>query len=400
MRRVDDMSAPEDRTFVIRLNRRFGLMLEALAKAGPPALCIMPERLAVSDPFQQVKEVIGSGPFKWVAGERLAGARAVYERFDGYRPRENGTPDFLAGPKIVRFDRVEWHIITDPATSAAALQTGEIDWWENPPNDLLSVLEQSPNVATERINTLGVLAMGVFNCRHPPFDNPAVRRLVLEAVTQADFMTAVAGTDRTLWRDGVGLYPPGTPMASDVGIEAITRKRDFSTLRELLRKAGYRGERVVLMAPADQPVVFALSEVGRDLLHRLGIEVDYAVSSWGTVLQRRAKKDPLSQGGWSMFYTTWAGLDMLNPIVIQPLRANGDDAWFGWPDIPKIQALLDQWTDAPDLATQQHVAAEIQGEALSQAPFIPVGQYFSKTAYNRSIKGIARGTFVFWNVHR
>jgi peptide/nickel transport system substrate-binding protein len=255
-------------------------------------------------------------------------------------------------------------------------------------------------VATERINTLGVLAMGVFNCRHPPFDNPAVRRLVLEAVTQADFMTAVAGTDRTLWRDGVGLYPPGTPMASDVGIEAITRKRDFSTLRELLRKAGYRGERVVLMAPADQPVVFALSEVGRDLLHRLGIEVDYAVSSWGTVLQRRAKKDPLSQGGWSMFYTTWAGLDMLNPIVIQPLRANGDDAWFGWPDIPKIQALLDQWTDAPDLATQQHVAAEIQGEALSQAPFIPVGQYFSKTAYNRSIKGIARGTFVFWNVHR
>jgi peptide/nickel transport system substrate-binding protein len=175
-------------------------------------------------------------------------------------------------------------------------------------------------------------------------------------------------------------------MASDVRIEAISRKRDLYVLRESLRRAGYQGERVVLMAPADQPALFALSEVARDLLRRLGIEVDYAVSSWGAVLQRRAKKDPPSQGGWSMFDTTWAGLDMLNPIVIQPLRANGDEAWFGWPDIPKIQTLLDQWTDAPDLATQHRIAAEIQGQALWQVPFVPAGQYFSKTAYNRSTK--------------
>jgi len=124
MTRVAEMSAPDDQGFVIRLHKPFGALLDALAKVGPPALLIMPERLALTDPYQMIKEVVGSGPFKWAAGERIVGARVVYERFDGYVPREGNAPDWLSGPKRVNFDRVEWTVMPDPNTALSAMRTG------------------------------------------------------------------------------------------------------------------------------------------------------------------------------------------------------------------------------------------------------------------------------------
>jgi peptide/nickel transport system substrate-binding protein len=398
--RTAEMSAPEDRTFVIRLHRPFGMMLDALGKGSTPPLCIMPERLALTDPYQSIKEIVGSGPFKWVADERLVGARAVYERYDGYRPRENGAPDCLSGPKVVNFDRVVWHIMPDPGSASTALQAGEVDWWDNPPNDLVPILERARNVKTDIVYEHGWLGTGVFNCLHPPFDKPSVRRVVLEAMSQQDYVNAAAGTDRALWRDRVGVFTPGTPMATDIGLEILTRKRNQAELRAAIRASGYDGERVVLLAPGDIPTLAAFGEVGNDLLRGLGMNVDYVVSDWGTLVQRRAKKEPTSQGGWSMFHTNWPGAEMIYPTSIQLLRANGQKAWFGWPDLPHLQALVESWTDAPELATQQRIATEIQKEVLQDAPFFPLGQYFTKTAYRRNIEGIIKGVYAFWNVRR
>ena len=153
--RVADMTAPDDRRFTIRLVRPFSLVLNCLAKIGPPALMVMPKRFADTDPFQSIKEVVGSGPFRFMAAERVVGSKVVYTRNADYVPRPNGTPDWLAGPKIVNFDRVEWTVMPDPATAAAALQNDEVDWWENPPNDLLPMLDRSTSVRTEANGPLG-----------------------------------------------------------------------------------------------------------------------------------------------------------------------------------------------------------------------------------------------------
>jgi peptide/nickel transport system substrate-binding protein len=130
------------------------------------------------------------------------------------------------------------------------------------------------------------------------------------------------------------------------------------------------------------------------------MNVDYVVSDWGTLVQRRAKKEPPSQGGWNMFHTNWPGGDMIHPVSMQVLRANGDKAWFGWPDLPQLQKLVELWTDAPDLVTQQSIAAEIQKVALQQVPFLPLGQFFGKTARRREIEGLVKGVIAFWNVRR
>ncbi len=146
--RTDAMEAPDDRSFTIRLNRPYGLMLATLSKLGPPALLILPERLAVLDPKQQLPEVVGSGPFRFNARERIIGARVVYDRNPDYVPRADGEVSGVAGPKRVHFDRVEWTTMPDPSTAAAALKNGEVDWWENPINDLLPTLGADRGIVT------------------------------------------------------------------------------------------------------------------------------------------------------------------------------------------------------------------------------------------------------------
>ena len=142
MARTDELSAPDDKTIVFRLKQPFPLLPDALGHGASNMCAMMPEHIAETDPFKQITEVIGSGPFRFKADERVQGSFFAYERFDQYRPREDGERSFTAGPKIVHFDRVEWHVQPDYATKAAAMQAGEMDWWENPPADLLPLLQE------------------------------------------------------------------------------------------------------------------------------------------------------------------------------------------------------------------------------------------------------------------
>ncbi|MBN8899010.1 MAG: ABC transporter substrate-binding protein, partial [Rhodospirillales bacterium] len=160
---TDELAAADDRTITFRLKRPFPLLPAALGKAGSNVCAIMPERLATTDPFKQVTEMVGSGPFRFKADERIPGARVVYERFDGYVPRPEGTASFTAGPKRVFVDRVEWTVLPDAATASAALQAGEVDWWESPTFDLLPVLRKSRDVVVAQPDPLGYMGILRFN---------------------------------------------------------------------------------------------------------------------------------------------------------------------------------------------------------------------------------------------
>lgn len=296
LQRTDEISAPDDRTIVFRLNKPFPLLPDALGKVASNMCAIMPERLARTDPYKQVTEVIGSGPFRFKTDERVQGARAVYERFDGYKPRAEGQPDWTSGPKIVHFERVEWHIIPDPATAAAALQKGEVDWWDEPLGDLLPLLKRNDRIRVELSNPTGYCALLRPNHLFPPFDNPAVRRALLGALDQAEFMTAVMGNDTSLWNVPCGFFPPKTPLATDAGMSALTNKRDVNKVKSDMQAAGYKGEKIALMAAQDVPGLRALADIAADVLTRVCMNVDYQAIDFGTWVQRRASKNRPDQG--------------------------------------------------------------------------------------------------------
>jgi peptide/nickel transport system substrate-binding protein len=394
---TDELSAPDDKTIQFRLKKPFALLPDALGKVGSAICAIMPERLAKTDPFTQVTEMVGSGPFRFKADERVVGARVVYERFAGYVPREGGEPQWTSGPKRVFVDRVEWSVIPDQATAASAMQTGEMDWWEQPPADLVPTLGGLTTRITDPTGLIGCLRM---NELQPPFDNPAIRQVLLKVVDQTDFMQAVTGTDPKLIHVPTGFFCPGLPMASEAGLGVLTAKRDYDAAKTALAAAGYKGEKVVLMGASDFPSLKALADVAADMLTRAGFNVDYQLMDWGSVVQRRAKKEPVAQGGWSAFCTFWAGLDQANPAVSAFLRGTGQTAAIGWPTSEKIEALRDQWLDAPDTAARKKLADDLQRQAFTDLPYLPLGQYFNQTSYKPSLTGVLDGVPVFWNVKK
>jgi peptide/nickel transport system substrate-binding protein len=399
MAATDEISSPDDKTIVFRLKTPFPLLPDALGKVGSNICAIMPERLAKTDPFTQVTEMVGSGPFRFLSNERVPGSRVVYEKFAGYQPRE-GAASFTAGGKVVNFDRVEWHVIPDSATSAAAMQSGEMDWWENPSSDLLPLLKADAKLRVLVQDPTGSLGYMRPNFLYPPFDNPKFRKALLGAINQADFMTAAAGTDPSLWHTPIGAFCPGSPMDTKVGMEALSAKPDLDRVRAEIAASGYKGEKVVVMGATDFPIIDAIVNVGVDMMKKVGINVDYQAVDWGTVVQRRAKKDPPDKGGWNVFFTYWSGLDNFNPAVDTALRGNGAGGWFGWPTMPKLEELRSAWFAAPDVDAQKKIASEIQQTVFDDVPFYPLGQLYQPTAYKKELSGVLEGFVLFWNVNR
>ncbi|MBV8426460.1 MAG: ABC transporter substrate-binding protein [Hyphomicrobiales bacterium] len=397
---TDELSAPDDRTIRFRLKAPFPLLPAALGKSSTYMPAMLPERLAKTDPGTQITEMIGSGPFRFKADERVPGARAVYTKFNDYVPIRTGTADWTAGPKVVHVERVVWTTTPDPATAAASLQSGEQDWWDYALSDLLSLLRKDKKLKVVVQDPTGQIAIMRMNHLVAPFNNEKIRQAMIGAVNQADFMTAVAGDDKSMWRTGVGVFTPGTPMANDAGMQALNTPRDMAKVKETLKAAGYNGEKVVLLAATDFPVLKAMSDVGADMLQQAGMNVDYVATDWGTVVQRRASRKPVDQGGWNVFFTAWAGSDMLNPAGHLSLRANGDNAWFGWPNDPKIEELRNRWFAAPDQQAQQKIAAELQQEVFTDVPYVPLGQYLQATAFNTRLSGVPNGFAIFWNVQK
>ncbi len=396
---VDELSATSDRVLRFRLKRPFALLPDALGKTGPNMAAIMPERLARTDPFQSVKEVIGSGPFRFVAAERIPGSRVVYERFEDYVPRSSGTIGFSSGPKLPKLSRVEWTVMPDAATAANALIAGEVDWVEAPSPDLMPVLARQSDVTIKIADQVGIIPILRFNCLQPPFDNVALRRLVLQAVDQSDVMTAYS-SDTAIVHAGVGAFPIGTPTASRAGMDGLFGRTDLAKAQQALKAAGYAGQPVVLLAGADNPVTYSASQVVADLLQRIGFTIDFQSVDSATVTQRRASREPTGKGGWSLFIVGYAGADMISPAESFPLRGNGVQAWFGWPTSPQLEQLRADWMDAADPAARQHIAEQIQLQVWQDVPFVPLGQISQKTAFRSNISGVLDGFAKFYNVDK
>ena len=385
---TDEMKALDDRRFEIRLKRPYAHMLYGL---GATTCFIRPERLALTDAFKAITDQTGSGPFRFVAEEFMTGSLAVYARHAGYVPRQE-KPVMWSGGKMAYFDRVEWHIMPDPATAAAALQTGEVDWIERPLLDLVPSLSKLADVKITTVDPAGLFSILVLNNGAPPFDNARLRHALLPAINQQDFMAAVVGDQPQFLRTEVGLFTPNTPSASDAGMEIIRGKRDLALSKRLIAESGYKGEKIVLMV-SDLADSQAMAEVTRAFFHDLGLNVDYQTTDFGTLSSRAHSPDPAVQAGWSCYCIAWAGLWPGSPGSNVPLLGVKPD--------PGMQTLLTNWFDAPDLPAQKQVAAQMQMRGFEVPPFIPLGQYFVPYAHRANLSGFVQAPITaLWNVRK
>jgi peptide/nickel transport system substrate-binding protein len=389
------LATVDKKTFVLELSEPFGPVLDALGKPSSNVPFIMPARLAATDPNEQVKEPIGSGPYKFVREEWQPGNQVVYVRNGDYAPR-NETPSGAAGGKRVYVDRVIARYMPDAATASAALEAGEIDWWDIPPPDFVVRLEKNPKIEVFVKNPTGNQGWLRPNHLHPPFNNKKARQALVWMIDQEAYLQAIIGQPRYYKLCPAYFMCGGVPYETMAG---APRKPDFERARQLLREGGYDGRPIVLLDPVDNPNLHGAALVTQDLLQRIGAKVDLQAQDWATVIARRGKKDPPASGGWNLMPANWISADVMTPAVNTGLSGACDKAWFGWPCIPELEKLPTEWMRATDPARRKQIAEEIQKTALREVSYVPWGEWVQPTAYRKNVQGILKFTApVFWNV--
>jgi len=246
---VDSMTANDAKTFTVKLKSPTGLLIFGLGKPSSNVPFMMPKRVADTDPNTQISEFIGSGPFVFKRDEWKPGDKAVYVKFDKYKPRSEPASG-MSGGKVVKLDRVEWLAIADQQQALNALLAGEIDYYEQPPIDLLPLLKGDSNVKLVNYNPLGLQYTFRPNHLQKPFDNPKVRQALFYAFNQKDFLDATIGNPE-YYKVCKAMFVCGNPLASEKGMEGLLES-NFAKSRELLAKVKESGIKVVLATSSDK----------------------------------------------------------------------------------------------------------------------------------------------------
>ena len=362
---------------------------------------MMPKRLAETEAGKTIAEQIGSGPFKFVQAEFQPGVKAVYVKNTDYVPRKEPS-SWTSGGKVVKVDRVEWITMPDAQTAANALQSGDIDFLENPPFDLVPVLEANKELTVETLSKFGFQTLGRMNFLLPPFDNVKVRRAALLAMNQKDVLDALVGNPKYYKICGA-VFVCDTPLATDIGSETLVKGNGMAEAKKVLAESGYDGTPIVLMAPGDVVTLKAQPTVAAQLLRQAGFKVDLQATDWQTVVTRRASQKPVKEGGWNMFFTNWTAADVLNPVVSVSVGGRGTKGgWFGWAEDATVEKLRDAFARASTPDEQKQIAADVQKRVLDEVIYIPLGQYLAPSAWRKSLTGVLDGpaTPVFWNIDK
>ena len=391
------IDAVDANTFIIKLKEPFGPLLYAIGGSNNLE-GIFREKDALTDPNTPITDAVGSGPFKFNRAEWVPGAKVVYDKNTDYVPRSE-KPSGFAGGKVVKVDRVEYKVIPDTATAFAALTAGEVDFVDQPSIEHVKAIENNPNVTVGTIWTIEGFGVLRPNHLHPPFNNPKARQALAMMIDQKDYLAAAIGPQK-YWRECHSMWICGTPYGTDVGSEPY-QKQNLEKAKQLMIESGYKGEKIVLMGPADIQFINAYTMVTAENLKKIGVNVDLVIADWGSIVSRRSKKEPPAQGGWNIFHTGSGTAAQANPMSSSTTPTTCGEAWFGWPCDEAAEKLRQAFIRETDPAKQKQIATDLHKRLWEVIPYIPIGQYQQPFVWRKNISGWLKvNTVVYWNVEK
>jgi peptide/nickel transport system substrate-binding protein len=394
--RLAAMSIVDPLTFTLTLKRPFGLLEFLLAGPGAPIAAIMREADATRPSSVPMTNPVGSGPFRYVASERESGHRVVFERNPDYIARSE-SPDGAAGARIVKVDRVEWQIMPDPATAANALVTGEVDFWDTVPSDMVPFLKQH-GITVRRTASLPSVAWIRPNFELPPFNDQRARQALALLVDQKEFMAAVAGDQP--WSTCYSFSVCGSLLGTEVGSEPYHRT-DVEKAKRLLAEAGYKGEKVIVLGTPQLPIINVMSQLLAQRLRDAGVNVDLQMGDWTTVFQQLTTR---GRGGWNVTATYSLGGTAFNPLTNSVLDTScgpNSSSRMGFPCDEEGETLRKAVLAAPDEAARKAAFETFQRHMWQFIPFVPAGQFDQQNAYGKNISGVLSGYVIsYWNIEK
>ena len=400
MQFVQRMDSPAPDTFRIFLGEACGFVLEALGKPSSNVPFIMPKRIADTDPFKQIEEHIGSGPYVFKREDFKPGDKAVYTKFAKYVPRSE-PPSGSTGGKRVYVDRVEWNLaLRDAQAQVSALQKGEVDIIEALGFDHYETVKADSTLQLPKYANYGLQYMARFNHLHKPFDNPKVRQAVIAAFSQDAFLRAQVGV-KALYHNCGSMFICGTPYGSLAGSD-LQMKSNMKKAQDLLKASGYDGTTIVVMKPTDLASIQKLPDVAAQLLRQAGFKVDLQAMDWQTLVGRRAKNAPIDKGGWHMFLTAWQAFDVWSPIANPTTDTRGEKStWFGWATDDKLVELRNEFMRATDDGVKKKLADQMHARMFEVGTHVNLGEYDQPMAARKNISGffVTNGN-IYWNIKK
>lgn len=400
MANTERLTAIDDKTFELKLAHPFGEVLSLISKPSSVPAFMMPEHDANIPNGEPLPDQIGSGPFTFVADEFQPGVKVVYAKNDDYVPRSEA-PVATSGSKEVFVDRVEWINMPDVQTTINAINSGDIDYIERTPYDLLPLLEANPDVHAEVTDPLGWMSVARMNFLHPPFNDARIRRAALLAVSQKDVMAAMIGDPR-FYELCASVFGCNNPQTTEVDGESLTSGGDIEQAKQLLEDAGYDGTPVVILQPTDVATLAPQPIVVAQALRKAGFKVELRPMDWQTVVSQRASKDLPSEGGWNMFITNYSVDALWSPVVNPLLISSGEKgSYFGWPDVPEMEKLRADYATTTDAETRTQILNEVQKLAMQQGHTIPLGQFKLVTSWRHDVSDLVQGPLTtFWGMKK
>jgi peptide/nickel transport system substrate-binding protein len=258
-------------------------------------------------------------------------------------------------------------------------------------------MEQNPDLHTFPIDPLGVQGWLRPNFLHPPFNNKKAREALLHMMDQVTYLAWAVGQSN-YYRPCYSVFACGGPYETRVGAAPMV-EHDLEKARQLVKESGYNGQPIVVLHVTDRPVFNAAAIITRQRLESIGFKVILKPMDWSTSLVVRASKEPPHKGGWNLLHSFFQGSDVINPAVHFALSGAGSRAWYGWPDVPQLEKLINDWVRAPDEPKRVRAAEEVQRVALSEVTYVPWGQWSQPTVLRKNVQGVLNfGAPIFWNV--
>src|SRR5262249_15800504 len=147
---------------------------------------------------------------------------------------------------------------------------------------------------------------------------------------------------------------------TDVGAEALKGGQNIAKARELLKEAGYKGEKIVALFPTDRPQYAAAFTVMIEALRKAGVNLDLQSLDCPTITARRTKHDPIDKGGWSLLVTSAGGPDVAAPLSHIWFVSTCKQANIGWACDDDLTKMIESWSREPDAKKRRAMIDGIQ----------------------------------------
>jgi len=369
--KVEKIAAPDADTVVMEINEPNGLFLDSLARADCGGTAVLHKDSVKADGSWD--RPIGTGPF--MLGEWKRAQSVQLLAFDQYVSPKGDKRDGYIGSKRPLVKEARFMVIPDAATVKAGLLSGSLDMALMPESDVPD-LKNAPNL-TLAIAPNPVRHSLIIQTRDPVMKNQALRQAIAAAI---DFPELVGNVTNGLGKPNNSPIYMTSKYYGDVEKQGFTY--DPAAAKALLQKAGYKGEKITILANKRSSVPsFNTAVIAQAMMQAVGINAEIEVLEWATQLDRYNKGNYQMQAfSYSSRFDPALGYEQIaGPKDKQPRKI--------WEE-PEALALIQKAMVVTDVAERQKIFDDLNKRFIDQVPTIFTHNDLDIIAHNKRVSGV------------